>query len=85
MGTLYEDVFLGLPEKYNQKLEILSKMAQPEKWTYKKIQEKDPYRILRNYVHFTYNRVEEESKFVYSIRIFLLYLLISPFFWLCHF
>lgn len=66
MGTLYEDVFLGLPEKYNQKLEILSKMAQPEKWTYKKIQEKDPYRILRNYIHFTYNRVEEESKFVYS-------------------
>lgn len=40
MGTLYEDVFLGVPEKYNQKLEILSKMAQPEKWTYKKYKRK---------------------------------------------
>ena len=26
----------------------------------------EKYRILRNYIHFTYNRVEEESKFVYS-------------------
>lgn len=66
MGTIYEDVFLGIPEKYNQKLDILAKMAQPEKWTYKKIQEKDPYRILRNYIHFTYNRVDEENKFVNS-------------------
>ena len=30
-----EDVFLGTTEKYNQKLEMLAKMAQPEKWTYK--------------------------------------------------
>ncbi len=54
-------------EKYNQKLEILSKMAQPEKWTYKKIQDKDPYRILRNYIQFTYNRVDEEKKFIVSL------------------
>ena len=32
--------FLGTTEKYNQKLGMLAKMAQPEKWTYKKIQEK---------------------------------------------
>ncbi len=49
MGTIREDVFLGTTEKYNQKLEMLAKMAQPEKWTYKKIQRSDPYRILRNY------------------------------------
>lgn len=36
MGTIREDVFLGTTEKYNQKLEMLVKMAQPEKWTYKK-------------------------------------------------
>jgi len=66
MGTIYDDVFLGTSEKYNQKLEMLSKMAQPEKWTYRKIQDKDPYRILRNYIRFTYNRVDEESKFVDS-------------------
>lgn len=66
MGTIFEDVFLGTKEKYNQKLEMLVKMAQPEKWTYKKIMDKDPYRILRNYIQFTYNRVDEENKFVHS-------------------
>lgn len=66
MGTMREDVFYGKTEKYNQKLEMLSKMAQPEKWTYKKIQEIDPFRILRNYIQFTYNRVDEENKFIYS-------------------
>lgn len=67
MGTLYEDVFLGVTEKYNQKLDLLAKMAQPEKWTYKAVQEKDPYRILRNYIQFTYNRVDEEKKFIESL------------------
>ena len=43
MGTIREDVFLGTAEKYNQKLEMLAKMAQPEKWTYKKIQDIDPH------------------------------------------
>ena len=66
MGTIREDVFLGTTEKYNQKLEMLAKMAQPEKWTYKKIRDSDPYRILRNYIQFTYNRIYEEDKFVDS-------------------
>jgi len=66
MGTIREDVFLGTTEKYNQKLEMLSKMAQPEKWTYKRIQDSDPYRILRNYIQFTYNRLDEEKKFISS-------------------
>lgn len=66
MGTIREDVFLGTTEKYNQKLEMLVKMAQPEKWTYKKIQDCDPYRILRNYIQFTYNRIDEEHKFIDS-------------------
>ena len=66
MATIHEDVFLGTTEKYNQKLEMLAKMAQPEKWTYKRIQDSDPYRILRNYIQFTYNRIDEENKFVES-------------------
>lgn len=66
MGTIFEDVFLGVTEKYNQKLEMLAKMAQPEKWTYKKIQDSDPYRILRNYIQFTYNRLDEENKLISS-------------------
>ena len=66
MGTIREDVFLGTTEKYNQKLDILAKMAQPEKWTYKKIQDSDPYKILRNYIQFTYNRLDEENKLIDS-------------------
>lgn len=66
MGTILEDVFLGTAEKYNQKLEMLAKMAQPEKWTYKRIQDKDPYRILRNYIQYTYNRLDEEGKIISS-------------------
>lgn len=66
MGTLFDDVFMGTTEKYNQKLKLLSQMAQPEKWTYKKVQEKDPYIILRNYIRFTYNRLDEENKFIDS-------------------
>lgn len=64
MGTILEDVFLGTAEKYNQKLEMLARMAQPEKWTYKRIQDKDPYRILRNYIQYTCNRLDEEGKLV---------------------
>ena len=66
MGTILEDVFLGTAEKYNQKLEMLARMAQPEKWTYKRIQDKDPYRILRNYIQYTYNRLDEEGKIIAS-------------------
>ncbi len=66
MGTILEDVFLGTAEKYNQKLEMLAKMAQPEKWTYKRIQDKDPYRILRNYIQYTYKRLDEEGKIIFS-------------------
>lgn len=46
MGTIRDDVFLGTAEKYNQKLEMLAKMAQPEKWTYKK---NSGYRSLSNF------------------------------------
>lgn len=66
MGTIREDVFLGTTEKFNQKLEILAKMAQPEMWTYKKVRDSDPYRILRNYISFTYNRLDEEGKLIES-------------------
>ena len=66
MGTIKDDVFLGTTEKFNQKLEMLAKMAQPEMWTHKKIKDSDPYRILRNYIFFTYNRLDEEKKLIES-------------------
>lgn len=66
MGNIKKDVFLGNKEKQNKKFELLAKMAQPEIWTYKKIKDKDPYRILRNYFFFTYNRLSEENKILTS-------------------
>lgn len=33
MGTMYNDVFMGTADKYNQKLEMLARMAQPEACT----------------------------------------------------
>lgn len=66
MGNIKDEVFLGTREIQNRKFELLSKMAQPEVWTYKKIKEKDPYRILRNYIIFTYNRLSEENKIILS-------------------
>lgn len=66
MGKIKDDVFLGTTDKLNDKLERLSKMAQPEMWTYKKIRDVDPYRILRNYFFFTYNRLDEEGKLLLS-------------------
>ena len=53
MGNIKNEVFLGIREMQNKKFELLAKMAQPEIWTYKKIRETDPYRILRNYLFFT--------------------------------
>ena len=62
MGNIKNEVFLGIREMQNKKFELLAKMAQPEIWTYKKIRETDPYRILRNYFFFTYNRLSEKTK-----------------------
>lgn len=66
MGNLFDDVCMGKIEKYNQKLEILARMAQPERWTYKRLQDSDPYYILRNYILFTYDRLKEEGKIMQS-------------------
>ena len=66
MGNIRERVFLGVREKYNQKLAILANLAQKEIWTFKSTRETDPYRILRNYFQFTYDRIEEEGKLLTS-------------------
>ena len=61
-----EKVFLGNREDYNKKLKYLAGLAQEEPWTFKNIERKDPYRILRNYFHYTYDRLEEEGKIMVS-------------------
>lgn len=66
MGTIKDAVFLGLRDSYNKKLGYLAKMAQEEPWTFKSIAQEDPYRILRNYFQFTYDRLHEEKKIMIS-------------------
>ena len=66
MGSIRNDVFLGSHEKYNQKLSILANLAQKEIWTFKSIREEDPFRILRKYFEFTYDRIKEEGKLLIS-------------------
>lgn len=66
MGNIKEEVFLGAHETYNEKLAELAAMTQPEIWSFGKEKEKDPYRILRNYFQFTYNRLAEENKIMTS-------------------
>ncbi len=62
MKKIHEEVFLGNHEQYSHKLDILARMAQPEIWTFRSVKESDPYRILRNYFQFTYERLAEEHK-----------------------
>lgn len=59
-------VFLGKREDYNKKLKYLADLAQEEPWTFKSIAKQDPYRILRNYFQYTYDRLDEEEKIMPS-------------------
>ena len=63
MNKIRQEVFLGKKEDYNRKLEYLASIAQPELWTFQSVKATDPYRILRNYFQFTYDRLSEEEKF----------------------
>lgn len=60
------DVFKGTKEQYNEKLSILARIAEDEKWTFEKVKNEMPYKILQNYISFTYDRLETESKFLIS-------------------
>lgn len=62
----YKDVFKGNKEQFNDKLKFLSSLAEPEKWTFEKIKKEEPYKILKNYVAFTYDRLETENKLLIS-------------------
>lgn len=66
MGNIKDDAFLGTYDMYNKKIAELAAMAQPETWSFGKDKDKDPYRILRNYFQFTYNRLSEENKIITS-------------------
>ena len=62
----YKDVFKGNKEQFNNKLKLLASIAETEKWTFEKIKVEEPYKILQNYIVFTYDRLEEEGKLLIS-------------------
>ena len=62
---LYKDAYLGSNDVFVKKLKYLSQIAQEENWDYEKSDVKE-YKLLRNYLLYTYDRVKQESKIEYS-------------------
>ncbi len=50
----------------NEKLAELATLAEPEDWEYKRTPSQNPLPILFNYIHYTFNRLEEEGKIAVS-------------------
>lgn len=62
----YNDVFKGNKDQYNDKLRILASIAEEEKWSFSRNVADEPFKILKNYIEFTYNRLVEEDKLLIS-------------------
>ncbi len=68
--NLREDAYVGSKEAFIKKLGILAIIAKPEDWNFKNEQFKkvdNPYPILYNYLFFTYDRLKQENKIIYTI------------------
>lgn len=48
--------------KFDENIQQLSELAEPEDWNYKNTQSQHDHPVLRNYVTYTYRRVAEEKK-----------------------
>lgn len=65
-GNLYQDAYLGKKEVLHAKLAYLSRIAEPERWDFKKDKENPKYTILFNYLLYTYDRIKQEGKIAVS-------------------
>lgn len=52
----------ALMPKFDENIEYLAKMAEPEDWDYHNTLNSESKPILRNYIKFTYKRIAEEKK-----------------------
>ena len=52
----------ALMPKFDDNIEFLAALAEPEEWDYKNTQFTEPKPILRNYIRYTYRRIAEEKK-----------------------
>ncbi|MCK2167089.1 DUF3825 domain-containing protein [Thalassospira xiamenensis] len=48
--------------RFDDSLEFLRNLAEPEDWNYKNTEATHPNPILRNYINYTYQRIAEEKK-----------------------
>lgn len=53
--------FVFMP-KFDDNVDFLASLAEPEDWDYKSMPSHHPKSILRNYLTYTYKRVAEEKK-----------------------
>lgn len=60
---LLQDAYMGNANIFAQKLDYLSRLAQPEQWNYNDPQ-KEPNQILKNYLFYTYDRIKQENKII---------------------
>jgi hypothetical protein len=52
----------ALMPKFDDNIEFLAGLAEPEEWDYKNTQLTEPKPILRNYIRYTYRLIAEEKK-----------------------
>ncbi|WP_455018065.1 DUF3825 domain-containing protein, partial [Oribacterium sinus] len=63
---ILDEVYVGKKEELNKKFALLANLAQDEMWTFRAIKDTDPFKIMRNYFFYTYNRLREENKLLLS-------------------
>jgi len=61
--TLYE---FALIPRFDDEIENLASLAETEDWSYKHTQSEHPKPILGNYIRYTYKRIAEEKKVVFT-------------------
>ena len=52
----------ALMPRFEQNIESLANMAEPEDWNYKYAPNPSPLQMLHTYVKYTYRRIAEEKK-----------------------
>lgn len=62
---LLSDAYLGTQDVFASKLSYLATLAQPEQWNYND-PTKPANQILKNYLYYTYDRLKQERKIVFS-------------------
>ena len=61
--NLYSFAYCGTPEGFQRMIDYLSKIAEPEKWSF---DESKPNSILKTYIFKTFEQCNKQNKIIYS-------------------